>query len=73
MTAGGPSQTFSLRSIFSAGALVFGASMILSVGGFAFHALASRRLGVEDYGALYALISLYGIAVIPSALFGPVL
>jgi O-antigen/teichoic acid export membrane protein len=46
--------------------------MILNVGGFVFHAIASRRLGVADYGALYALISLYALAAIPSTLFTPV-
>jgi O-antigen/teichoic acid export membrane protein len=46
--------------------------MVLSVGGFVFHALASRRLGIQEYGALYALISLYSLAIIPASLFSPV-
>ena len=46
--------------------------MILSLGGFAFHAIASRRLGVNDYGAVYALISAYTLAVIPISLLTPV-
>lgn len=72
MTANGTTQSFSTRSVLNAGALVFAASMILSVGGFVFHAVASRRLGVDDYGALYALISLYTIAGVPASLFSPV-
>ena len=72
MTANGTAQSFSARSIVNAGALLFSATLILSVGGFVFHAIASRRLGVGDYGALYALISLYTIAVIPASLFSPV-
>jgi O-antigen/teichoic acid export membrane protein len=72
MTANSTAPTFSTRSIFSAGALVFAASMILSIGGFGFHAIASRRLGVNDYGAVYALISAYSLAVIPISLLTPV-
>ncbi len=72
MAANGTVQTFSARSILNASALVFAASMILSGGGFVFHAIASRRLGVGDYGALYALVSLYAIAVTPASLFVPV-
>jgi O-antigen/teichoic acid export membrane protein len=63
---------FGSRAIANASALVFAASMVLSVGGFVFHAIASRRLGVEDYGTLYALISLYGLAALPVAIFAPV-
>lgn len=46
--------------------------MALNVCGFAFHAVASRKLGVADYGTLYALISLYLIAVLPSTFLAPV-
>ena len=45
----------------------------MSVGGFGFHAVASRLLGVAGYGGLYALISLYTIAAIPATLLAPVL
>ena len=48
------------------------ASMALSVGGFAFHAVASRHLGVDAYGAFYALISLYSVVGLPVSIFGPV-
>jgi O-antigen/teichoic acid export membrane protein len=47
--------------------------MILNVAGFLFHAIASRRLGVEDYGSLYALISLCTIGAMPSAVFTTVI
>ena len=67
-----PSTLFGSRAIVNAGALVFAASMALNVGGFVFHAIASRRLGVDDYGALYALISLYGLAALPVSVFAPV-
>jgi O-antigen/teichoic acid export membrane protein len=63
---------FGSRAIVSASVLVFLASMTLSVGGFLFHAIASRRLGVDAYGTLYALISLYTLVGFPVAVFAPV-
>jgi O-antigen/teichoic acid export membrane protein len=54
------------------GVLVFAASMILNMGGFVFHAVASRRIGVADYGVLYALISTSTILAIPATLAAPV-
>lgn len=72
MAANDTASTFSRRSVLNASALVFASSMILSLGGFAFHALASRKLGVDDYGALYALLSLFTLAVIPVTLLTPV-
>ncbi|HEY9085196.1 MAG TPA: oligosaccharide flippase family protein [Candidatus Tyrphobacter sp.] len=53
--------------------LVFTGSMALSLGGFAFHAIASRKLGVEAYGTLYALLSLGSILALPGALLTPVI
>ena len=47
--------------------------MLLNIGGFAFHAIASRRLGVDDYGVLYALISICMIAGVPATLAQPVI
>lgn len=73
MTNQGAVSRFDVRSFLNAGALVFAASMVLNVGGFAFHAVASRKLGVADYGSLYALISLYSFAIIPVALLTPVI
>jgi len=64
---------FGPRAIVNAGFLVFVASMVLSIGGFVFHAIASRRLGVDDYGTLYALISLYTLVGLPVAIFSPVI
>ncbi|MBV8373037.1 MAG: oligosaccharide flippase family protein [Candidatus Eremiobacteraeota bacterium] len=55
------------------GALVFAATMILNLGGFAFHAVASRRIGVADYGILYALISMSTILAVPANLAAPVI
>jgi O-antigen/teichoic acid export membrane protein len=52
--------------------LVFSASMLLNVCGFLAHAVASRELGVTDYGGLYALISAATIAALPAAFVGPV-
>jgi len=66
------SASFGSRAIVNASALVFGASMVLSVGGFAFHALASRHLGVDEYGTFYALISLYSVIGLPVSIFAPV-
>jgi O-antigen/teichoic acid export membrane protein len=47
--------------------------MVLSLGGFLFHAIASRHLGVSAYGAFYALISLYTIVGVPVSFFPPVI
>lgn len=55
------------------GALVFAATMVLNLGGFAFHAIASRRIGVNDYGVLYTLISMSTILAIPASLAAPVI
>jgi O-antigen/teichoic acid export membrane protein len=55
------------------GLIVFGATMILNLGGFAFHAIASRRIGVADYGVLYALISMSTILAVPANLAAPVI
>lgn len=63
---------FESRAIVNASVLVFSASLALSIGGFLFHAIASRRLGVDDYGSLYALISLYTIVGLPVSVFAPV-
>jgi O-antigen/teichoic acid export membrane protein len=55
------------------GVLVFAATMVLNLGGFAFHAVASRRIGVDDYGVLYALISTSTILAVPANLAAPVI
>ncbi|HYL26434.1 MAG TPA: hypothetical protein VEW74_01300, partial [Candidatus Nitrosotalea sp.] len=52
--------------------LVFAASMVLNVCGFIAHAVASRQLGVTDYGGLYALISAATIGAVPAAFVAPV-
>jgi O-antigen/teichoic acid export membrane protein len=55
------------------GVLVFVATMVLNMGGFLFHAIASRRIGVEDYGILYTLISMGTILAVPANLAAPVI
>ncbi|MDH2910351.1 MAG: hypothetical protein PXZ07_09635, partial [Candidatus Eremiobacteraeota bacterium] len=55
-------------SLLSSGAIVFAATMAMNVGGFLFHAIAGRALGVAEYGALYALISIYALAAQPVAI-----
>jgi O-antigen/teichoic acid export membrane protein len=67
-----PTTLFGSRAIVNAGALIFASSLALSVSGFVFHAIASRRLGVDAYGTLYALISLYSLAILPVSVFAPV-
>jgi O-antigen/teichoic acid export membrane protein len=52
--------------------LVFSASMVLNLCGFAAHAIASRQLGVTVYGGLYALINAALIAALPAAFVAPV-
>lgn len=53
-------------------ALVFSGSMALNLSSFAFHAFASRMLGVAAYGTLYTLISLVTLVLLPGALLAPV-
>lgn len=53
-------------------ATVFAGSLALSLGGFAFHALASRVLGVAAYGQLYTIVSLSLIVALPGAVLAPV-
>jgi O-antigen/teichoic acid export membrane protein len=52
--------------------LVFAASMVLNLCGFIAHAVASRQLGVNAYGELYALINAALIAALPAAFVAPV-
>ncbi len=54
------------RTILEGSAWVFGASMLFNLCGFAFHAVALRKLGPEDYGALYALLSAATVAALPA-------
>jgi O-antigen/teichoic acid export membrane protein len=54
-------------------ALVFVSTLFLNAGGFVFHAIASRSLGVATYGQLYALISACTIVVLPIGLASPVI
>jgi O-antigen/teichoic acid export membrane protein len=54
-------------------ALVFVSSLFLNAGGFVFHAIASRALGVATYGQLYALISACTIVMLPVGLASPVI
>jgi O-antigen/teichoic acid export membrane protein len=53
--------------------LVFGASMFLNISGFVFYSVATRRLGVVDYGVLYALLSGVLIAALPFGIATPVI
>jgi O-antigen/teichoic acid export membrane protein len=54
-------------------ALVFASTMFLNVAGFVFHAIASRKLGVDVYGQLYALISACTVVALPMGLASPVI
>jgi O-antigen/teichoic acid export membrane protein len=54
-------------------ALVFGASMLLNVCGFVFHAIVSRRIGVDAYGQLSALIAASADLSLPAAVIAPVI
>ncbi len=60
------------RAFVSAGALVLIGTMAMNLCGFVFHAIASRRLGVADYGSLYALISLVTLVIMPATVLAPV-
>lgn len=61
------------RNLLGSGILVFGSSMVLNFAGFVFHAVASRKLGVAEYGELYSLVSLYSLAAMPVLVFAPVI
>jgi O-antigen/teichoic acid export membrane protein len=52
-------------------ALVFAASMLLNACGFVFHAIAARRLGVEVYGEIVALLAVVSIVILPVSLVAP--
>jgi O-antigen/teichoic acid export membrane protein len=54
-------------------ALVFSASMLLNVCGFVFHAIVSRRIGVDAYGQLSALIAASADLSLPAAVIAPVI
>lgn len=49
-------------------ALVFISSMIVNVANYGIHFALSRKLGVEDYGTLAALLNVLTIVSIPSAI-----
>lgn len=65
--------SLSTRSWFNTSLLVFMATLLLSVAGYVYSAVASRTLSVADYGTLYALISLYTVGIVPSVVFSPVI
>lgn len=76
-----PPRTFLLRrgferlrasAIVKQSLLVFAAGMVVNVCGFVAHAIASRQLGVTEYGGLYALINAALIASLPAAFVAPV-
>jgi len=76
-----PPGTFVLRrglerlrdsKMFKQSALVFAGSMAVNACGFIAHAVASRELGVDAYGGLYALINAALIAGLPGAFIAPV-
>jgi O-antigen/teichoic acid export membrane protein len=76
-----PPRTFLLRrgferlrasAIVKQSLLVFSAGMVVNVCGFVAHAIASRQLGVTEYGGLYALINAALIASLPAAFVAPV-
>ena len=50
------------------GLLVFGASMLVNVLGYAFHFAISRRIGVEQYGVLSALNASFMISTVVGAI-----
>lgn len=52
--------------------LVFASAMLVNVCAFVFHARTSRVLGVEQYGALYALMALLPLFAIPATVLSTV-
>ncbi len=47
--------------------LVFAGSSFLNAAGFIYHAIASRSLGADTYGTLYALLAFQNIVALPGA------
>ncbi|HZV77344.1 MAG TPA: hypothetical protein VFF63_06285 [Candidatus Babeliales bacterium] len=58
--------------MFKQSALVFASSMVVNLCGFIAHAIASRQLGVDAYGGLYALVNASLIGALPAAFITPV-
>jgi O-antigen/teichoic acid export membrane protein len=52
---------------------VFGATTFLNAAGFVYHMIASRTLGVAEYGTLYALLSVMALAAAPASIVMPVI
>jgi O-antigen/teichoic acid export membrane protein len=58
--------------MFRHGLLVLLATTLSNVCAFLFHVVVSRTLGVADYGALYALVSVVSVASLPAGIFSTV-
>ncbi len=54
------------------GILVFAAQMAVNLSNFLFHATVSRRIGVEEYGTLNALVSGFNIFAVVAVTLGTV-
>jgi O-antigen/teichoic acid export membrane protein len=52
--------------------IVFAGSAVVAACGFLFQMIASRRLGVDEYGVFYTLLSLVMVAAVPGAILAPV-
>ena len=55
------------------GVLVFGATTFVNAAGFVYHMIASRTLGVAEYGTLYALLSVMSLVSAPASVVMPVI
>ena len=47
------------------GLLVFASSMLVNFFNYGFHFVVSRKLGVVDYGDLFALFAALGLMTVP--------
>jgi O-antigen/teichoic acid export membrane protein len=72
-TLAGPQHSQRRAGLLRQSAVVFAGSTALGVCGFLFQMLASRRLGVDEYGSFYVLLSLIVVAGVPAALVSPVI
>lgn len=73
VTLAGSPQTQYRAGLLRQSAVVFAGSTMLGICGFLFQMLASRRLGVEEYGSFYVLLSVIIVAGVPAALASPVI
>jgi O-antigen/teichoic acid export membrane protein len=65
---GGRLRGLARDDVIRHGSLVFAALTFVNILGFVFHVIVSRRIGVEAYGSLTALIAGFTVLMVPSSI-----